>query len=130
VTGKEEILRVVRKSEISNVELQWIGVAPFIRSKVSGIDCLENHLRNGIGIGKIYESINLVDEVVPGFVYGLESSEFRILPDIGTFALTPYAPKSTRFICELKEVHLSPADLSTRSLLRRVLKKGTKEVTK
>jgi glutamine synthetase len=68
--------------------------------------------------------LNLLEEATPQAIYGPESSEFRIIPDLKTFEQIPYSPDNGRFICELSEIDGRPAQVDTRYYLRRILEKA------
>ncbi len=95
-----------------------------VRMKVSHASFLEGHIHNGIGVGKFITMLNLLEEATPQALYGPESSEFRIVPDVETFTPIPYSPSNARFICELSEIDNRPAEVDTRYYLRRILDKA------
>jgi len=121
----QEILELVRKRNISSVQFQWIGLDLPVRMKVSHVDFLESHIDTGIGVGKFITMLNLLEELTPQGLYGPESSEFRIVPDLNTFSPVPYSPNNARFICELWDIDKRPAEIDTRYFLRRVLQKAS-----
>jgi glutamine synthetase len=119
----EQILKEAKDKGIHSIQFQWIGVDGVIRSKASHLAFLENHMKSGIGVAAAIDAINLLDHLVPGSVYGAESSEFRIVPDPNTFSLIPYLPGNARFICDLYGTDMNPSPTDARSFLKRILEK-------
>lgn len=119
-----EILKTIKKNEIEIVKFVWVGNDSVARAMATHTEFLSEHLETGIGITKGMQSFNALDLLVPNGSYGPESSEFRIMPDLNTFAIIPYAPKSARFIGELWEGDLTPSNTDARYYLRRVIKRA------
>jgi glutamine synthetase len=122
--SKDEILKIVKREGINVIRFQWIGNDLLLRAKAAHADYLESHMDTGIGIAKAIQSFNVLDHLVPEGAFGAEASEFRILPDLSTFAIVPYAPKNARFICELNNLDLKPSETDGRSFLRKIIKQS------
>ena len=98
--SSEKILDIVKREGITTIRFIYLGNDGIIRAKASHADYLKSHMERGIGLTKAMQSFNALDQLVSGG-FGPHSSEFRILPKLETFAVTPYAPKNARFIGEL-----------------------------
>jgi len=122
VQSKDEILKIVKDKEIKIIRFQWIGNDLILRAKASHADYLETNMETGIGITKAMQSFNALDHLIPGGAFGAEATEFRIFPDLNTFAVIPYAPKNARFISELFNLDLKPSETDGRSFLRKVVR--------
>jgi glutamine synthetase len=96
------------------------------RAMATHVDFLEDSMKFGIGITRGMQSFNALDALVPDGTFGAESSEFRIVPDLDTFACVPYSAGLARFIGELYEPDLTPSDTDARYYLRRVIEEAKK----
>jgi glutamine synthetase len=114
----------VKEKGINFVQFQWCGVDGPIRCKVSHSNFLDSYLKSGIGIAAAIDAINLLDHLVHGSLYGPESSEFRIIPDLSTFSEIPYIAGNARFICDLYDVNMQPSATDPRTFLKKMLKKA------
>lgn len=121
--SSEEILDIVKRKGITTIRFIYLGNDGIIRAKASHADFLKAHMEEGIGLTKGMQSFNALDELVSGG-FGPQSSEFRIMPQLETFSLTPYAPKNARFIGELWDLDLKPSETDVRYFLRNVIKRA------
>jgi glutamine synthetase len=124
--SSEEILDIVNREQITTIRFIYLGNDGIIRAKAAHADYLQSHIEKGIGLTKAMQSFNALDQLVSGG-FGPHSSEFRILPKLETFAITPYAPKNARFIGELYNLDFTPSDTDARYFLRRVIKQVEEE---
>lgn len=118
---RREILDLVRKNHIAVTRFQYMGNDLTERAMASSGEFLESHLDSGIGIASGMQSFNAIDELVPEGSFGPEDSEFRIVPDLDTFAEIPYAPRTARVISELWNKDNTPNETDGRFFLRRVI---------
>jgi glutamine synthetase len=88
---------------------------------VSHANFLEENMRGGIGIGRGALAMNDTSGAAPGSLYGPESSEFRIVPDLDTYAPLPFVLGSARLISELCDVNLKPYEGDSRYFLRKAI---------
>ncbi len=116
----KEILNNIKKDNITLVRFQWIGIDLLLRTMVTHSDYLESTIKSGIGITKAIQSLTPWDSLT-STDYGPESGEYKIIPDLNTFAVIPYTSNIARFICELCDSELKPADTDPRFLLRKVI---------
>jgi glutamine synthetase len=116
-----ELAKAAKQSGINVVRFQYVDTSLVLKAMVSHVDSLEENVRNGIGIGRGAAAMNAFSGVVPGSGYGPHSSEFRIVPDIETYAPLPFARGSARFISELNDLDLKPHPADSRYFLRRAI---------
>lgn len=90
----DQILEIVREREIKIVKFLWLGKDLTSRAMATHVDFLEDSMKSGIGITRGMRSFNALDLLVRNGRFGPESSEFRIVPGVNTFACLPYAPAS------------------------------------
>jgi len=122
----EQILKIVKDEGINIVKFLWMGNDMISRAMATHVDFLEESINSGIGITRGMQSFNALDLLVPNGRFGPESSEFRIVPDLNTFACVPYAPGSARFIGELWEPEMRPSSTDSRYYLRRIVEQAEK----
>jgi len=117
------VREIIESNKIKTVRFQWLSVDLILRSMVTHVDSLEESVANGIGINKAVACLNALSQLVPGSPFGPESGEWRIVPDLRTFAPIPHAQGSARFLSELCDTDLRPYEGDTRYFLRRVIRR-------
>lgn len=125
--SEKEIQEVIEKAQSQGIEivkLEWVGLDLILRNMSTSIEHLEDAIIHGIGVTKAQQSFNVLDHIVPDGLYGSESSEFKLVPDISTFTALPHLPGIGRMQTELCEPQdLKPTATDTRYFLRRMTKK-------
>ncbi len=116
-----DLAKTAKENGINVVRFQFVDTSLVLKAMVSHIDSLEENARNGIGIGRGAAAMNALSGVAPGSLYGPHSSEFRIVPDIETYAPLPFARGSARFISELHDLDMKPYPGDSRVFLKRAL---------
>jgi glutamine synthetase len=114
----DAILNLVAENKISLVRFLYCDNAGIIRGKASYVDGLASRIQSGIGLVKGMIAMNLVDEMQTDTGYGA-SGEVRLIPDLETFRVLPYAASSAMMICDLLELDRNPWTLCPRSILKR-----------
>jgi glutamine synthetase len=120
------VVQRVKEANIQLIRFQWIGNDLIQRALVTTAAYLESHLDTGIGVTKGMQSFNVLDQTVKEGSFGPESSEFRLVPDLETYAPVPYAPGNARLIAELFDLDLKPSLTDGRYALRRVVTQAKK----
>ena len=107
----EEGLRLVR--------FLWCGNDGTVRAKASGTHGLEGRLRSGIGLTVAMQAMNGLDQLQP--VEGMGPvGEVRLMPDLATFRVLPYAPRTGAVLVDLVGLDGQPAPQCPRSFLKRM----------
>ena len=121
-----ERAEVVRKAEEAGVKLVfflWCDNGGIIRGKSTHIAGLESRLSSGIGITTAMQAMGDMDQLQA--VEGMgPTGEFRLLPDIDTFTIPPYAPKRAFMLTDMMAVSREPWAACPRDFLRRILAKS------
>lgn len=100
------------------VRFLWCGNDGTVRGKASGIRGLEGRLESGIGLTVAMQAMNGLDQLQP--VEGMGPvGEIRLVPDLDTFRLLPYAPRAGALLVDLVGLDGGPAPQCPRSFLRR-----------
>jgi len=107
----EEGLRLVR--------FLWCGNDGTIRGKASSLRGLEGRLESGIGLTVGMQAMSSLDQLQP--VDGMGPvGEVRLVPDLETFRVLPYAPHSGALLVDLVRLDGEPAPQCPRSFLKRM----------
>jgi glutamine synthetase len=120
-----EIVRQCKSAKIQLVRFLYCGNDGVIRGKACHTQFLNSYLESGIGLTVAMQSFNMLDQLVPEGSFG-PVGEIRLVPDLETFAVLPYAPKSARLLCDMKTLEGDPWGACPRSLLRRMIERGRK----
>jgi len=120
-----EIVKQCKSSKIQLVRFLYCGNDGLIRGKACHTQFLNSYLESGIGLTVAMQSFNMLDQLVPEGSFG-PVGEIRLVPDLETFAVLPYAPKSARVLCDMKTLEGSPWGACPRSFLRRMIERGRK----
>ena len=87
----QDVVRRVNEGGIHLVRFLWCGNDGTVRMKASGRHGLEGRLESGIGLTVAMQAMNGLDQLQP--VAGMGPvGEVRLVPDLETFRLLPYAP--------------------------------------
>ncbi|MDA4136473.1 MAG: glutamine synthetase family protein [Thaumarchaeota archaeon] len=117
----KEVVRSAKESGVTLVKFQLVETSLVTRAMASHIDALEENVKNGIGVSRSITIMNAFSGLVPGSLYGPESSEFRLVPDLDTYAVLPFQRGSARFIAEMHNLDMTPYEGDARVFLKTVL---------
>ncbi|MGA2665332.1 MAG: glutamine synthetase family protein [Nitrososphaerales archaeon] len=117
----KEIVRSAKESGVTMVRFQFVESPLVTTAMASHVDSLEESITNGIGVSRSVVILNAFGGVAAGSLYGPESSEFRIVPDLETYAPLPFLRGCARFIAELRNVDMTPYDGDARVFLKSAL---------
>lgn len=116
----EKVTQRAREAGVQLVAFLWCDNAGVIRNKATHIDNLPERFTSGIGFTAAMQAIRIGDVMEP--VEGMGPvGEFRVVPDLGTFKLLPYAPKRALAICDLVTLAGEPYGACPRTFLRRMI---------
>jgi glutamine synthetase len=113
------ILQQCRTAKTQLVRFLYCGNDGVIRGKACHTHFLPSYIESGIGMTVAMGSFNMLDQLVPEGSFG-PAGEIRLAPDLETFAVLPYAPKSARFLCDMLTLEGEPWAVCTRSFLKRM----------
>jgi glutamine synthetase len=110
-TAEDERLRLVR--------FLWCGNDGTIRAKASTRHGLAGRLSAGIGLTVAMQAMNSLDQLQP--VPGMGPvGEVRLVPDLDTFRILPYAPHAGAVLTDHVGLDGTPAPVCQRSFLKRM----------
>lgn len=114
----DEVARRVDEAGLRFVRFLWCGNDGTIRAKASSRHGLEGRLRAGIGLTVGMQAMNSLDQLQP--VEGMGAiGEVRLVPDLETFRVLPYAPASGAVLVDHAALDGEPAAVCQRSFLKR-----------
>src|SRR5687767_15514449 len=114
-----ELLERCTQAEVRLVRFLYCDNAGLIRGKASAMPGLAARLSDGIGLTVAMMAMNSLDQLQP--VEGMGPvGEIRLLPDLDSFALLPYAPHSAAMSCDMLTADRTPWGACPRSFLKRM----------
>jgi len=114
-----EVLERVDEDGLRLVRFLWCGNDGTVRAKASGISGLAQRLDSGIGVTVAMQAMNSLDRLQP--IEGLGPvGELRVVPDLETFRVLPYAPRSGALLCDQLALDGTPAAVCQRTFLKRM----------
>jgi glutamine synthetase len=117
---RHTILLQARQAGVKLVRFLYCGNDGLIRGKAAAVEALDAALEAGIGLTVAMQSFTMLDRLVPEGTFG-PVGEIRLVPDLDTFALLPYAPKSARVLVDMLQLDRTPWPICPRSFLKRML---------
>jgi glutamine synthetase len=118
-----DILARCKAADVQLVRFLYCGNDSVIRGKACHSRFLDSYLRSGIGLTVAMQSFNMLDQLVPEGSFG-PVGEIRLVPDLDTFAVLPYAPKSARLLCDMRTLDDEPWAACPRSFLKRTIEQA------
>jgi len=114
-----DVVRQVDAEGLRLVRFLWCGNDGTVRAKASAARGLEGRLRTGIGVTVGMQAMNALDQLQP--VEGMGPvGEVRLVPDLETFRVLPYAPHMGALMCDHVQLDGDPAPVCQRSFLKRM----------
>src|SRR5919197_1555175 len=83
-------------------------------------EALDGALEAGIGLTVAMQSFTMLDRLVPEGTFG-PVGEIRLVPDLDTFAVLPYAPKSGRLLVDMVQLDRTPWPVCPRTFLKQMM---------
>jgi glutamine synthetase len=115
----EELLATVRNGDVRLVRFLWCGNDGTVRAKASSLHGLEGRLSAGIGLTVAMQAMNSLDQLQPVKSMG-PVGEVRLMPDLDTFRVLPYAPHAGAVLTDHAQLDGAPAPVCQRSFLKRM----------
>jgi glutamine synthetase len=115
----QELCAKADEADLRLVRFLWCGNDGTIRAKASGRHGLEDRLQAGIGLTVAMQAMSGLDELQPVADMG-PVGEVRLVPDLETFRVLPYAPRTGVVLTDHINLHGQPAAVCQRTFLRRM----------
>jgi glutamine synthetase len=115
----KEIAQRADEAGLRLVRFLWCGNDGTVRAKSSSRHGLEGRLDAGIGLTVAMQAMNSLDQLQP--VPGMGPvGEIRLVPDLDTFRVLPYAPHTGAVLTDHVQLDGDPAPVCQRSFLKRM----------
>ena len=115
----KEIAKRADEADLRLARFLWCGNDGTIRGKASARNGLEGRLERGIGLTVAMQAMNALDQLQP--VPGMGPvGEIRLVPDLDTFRVLPYAPHAGALLTDHVALDGEPAAVCQRSFLKRM----------
>ena len=115
----KEIAKQADEAGLRLVRFLWCGNDGTVRAKSSGRHGLEGRLESGIGLTVAMQAMSGLDQLQP--VEGMGPvGEVRLVPDLDTFRVLPYAPHTGALLTDHVGLDGEPAPVCQRSFLKRM----------
>jgi glutamine synthetase len=114
-----KLLATVKDRDVRLVRFLWCGNDGTVRAKASSLHGLEGRLKAGIGLTSAMQAMNSLDRLQPVSDMG-PVGEVRLIPDLDTFRVLPYAPHAAALLTDHVGLDGVPAPVCQRSFLKRM----------
>jgi glutamine synthetase len=114
-----QVLAQVEEADLRLVRFLWCGNDGTVRAKASGRHGLEGRLQAGIGLTVGMQAMNALDQLQSVEAMG-PVGEVRLVADLDTFRVLPYAPHSGALLTDHVTLEGAPAPVCQRSFLKRM----------
>jgi glutamine synthetase len=118
VTAKD-VAKIADEAGLRLVRFLWCGNDGTVRAKSSARRGLEGRLESGIGLTVAMQAMNALDQLQPIPNLG-PVGEIRLVPDLETFRVLPYAPHTGAVLTDHIQLDGRPAPVCQRSFLKRM----------
>jgi glutamine synthetase len=114
-----DVAKLADEAGLRLVRFLWCGNDGTVRAKASARRGLEGRISSGIGLTVAMQAMNGLDQLQP--VEGMGPvGEIRLVPDVATFRVLPYAPRTGAMLVDHVTLDGAPAPQCPRSLLKRM----------
>jgi glutamine synthetase len=94
----QQIVKKVKEEGIEFLRILYIDNTGIVRGRMSNTETIEQDLQSGTTFAACMQSgMGILDAITPGSVFG-SMGEARLIPDLDTFRIVPYAEKAASVI--------------------------------
>jgi glutamine synthetase len=117
-SSADRVTQAARKAGVRLVRFLYTDNGGVTRGKTTHIEGLHNRIKDGIGLTVAMQAMNMLDQLAA--VEGMGPvGEIRLVPDLETFKILPYAPHSAAMTVDMCQQNGSPWEACPRSFLKR-----------
>ncbi len=115
----KEILTACQEAGVRLARFLYCDNSGIIRGKATGMASLRDRLTDGIGLTVAMMAMNSLDQLQP--VEGMGPvGEIRLVPDLDSFVVLPYAAHSAALYCDMLTGDRAPWGACPRAFLKRM----------
>jgi glutamine synthetase len=118
--NEQDILKIARTSNIRLVRFQYCDNGGIIRGKATHVSKLATRIHEGIGQTLAMSAWTGVETLASVEGAG-PVGEFRLIPDLDTFTILPYAPNTAAMFCNQRMLNGQPWEPDPRGFLQRMI---------
>ncbi len=118
-----EILEIIDTWSVRVVRFLYCDTSGIVRGKATAAGRLKSRVEGGIGLVKGMMAMNLLDQMQTATGFGA-TGEVRLVPDLSTFVVLPYAPQAAAILCDMQELDRTPWKLCPRNVLKRQIEQA------
>lgn len=116
----DDVVARAKADGVRLIRFLYCDPSGVIRGKNVHLDRLANRMREGVGLTRAQNAVNMLDQLVP--VDGMESvGEVRLVPDPATYTVLPWLPRTASLLCDQLDHDFEDWGSCTRSLLKRAI---------
>lgn len=120
MTTIESVVARAREDGVRLVRFLYCDPSGVIRGKNVHVDRLASRMREGVGLTRAQNAVNMLEDVV--FIDGMEPvGEIRIVPDPGTYTVLPWVPRTASLLCDQLDHDGTDWGSCPRSFLKRAI---------
>jgi glutamine synthetase len=120
-----QVAEVARSAGLRLVRFLYCDNDGVVRGKCSGIGDLETRLERGIGLTLAMQAFTILDHLAPYQGMG-PVGEIRLVPDLSTFVVPPYAPRTGQVLIDMVTLEGQPYPADGRAFLKRMIERAAK----
>jgi glutamine synthetase len=120
-----QVAEAARSAGLRLVRFLYCDNDGVIRGKTSGMAELETRLERGIGLTVAMQAFTMLDHLAPFDGMG-PVGEIRLVPDLSTFVVAPYAPHSGVVLVDMVTLEGQPYAADGRAFLKRMIDRAAK----
>jgi glutamine synthetase len=118
--NEQDILKMAHAANIRLVRFQYCDNGGIIRGKATHVSKLASRIHEGIGQSLAMSAWTGVETLAS--VEGMGPvGEFRLIPDLDTFTILPYAPNTAAMFCNQRMLNGQPWEADPRGFLQRMI---------
>ncbi len=124
--NKDQIITAAHQANIRLIRFLYCDNGGTIRGKLAHIDSFAKRIETGIGLTVAMQAMNMLDQLQP--VEGMGPvGEIRLVPDLDSFVILPYAPNSAAMMCNMLTLDRQPWAACPRSFLKRMITRAAEQ---
>ncbi len=116
----DDVVVRARADRVRLVRFLYCDPSGVIRGKNVHIDRLAGRMREGVGLTRAQNAVNMLEQLV--YVEDMEPvGEVRVVPDPDTYSVLPWVPRTASLICDQLDQDFRDWGCDPRGFLKRVL---------
>ncbi len=116
----DDVVARARADGVRLIRFLYCDPSGIIRGKSVHVDRLASRMREGVGLTRAQNAVNLLEQLV--FVEGMEPvGEVRLVPDPDTYTVLPWVDRTAGLLCDQLDHEFVDWGCCPRSFLKRAI---------